>query len=77
MKTLFSKLNLGRAAVGLGLLLAPSAIGQTNPQFIGALQPDERASRLTRVPNQVNAHLKKYGYMDMTFRQYNHAGDWP
>ena len=29
------------------------------------------------VPNQVNAHLKKYGYMDMTFRQYNHAGDWP
>ena len=29
------------------------------------------------VPNQVNAHLKKYGYTDMTFRQYNRAGDWP
>lgn len=29
------------------------------------------------VPNQVNAHLKEYGYTAMTFRKYNQAGDWP
>ncbi len=29
------------------------------------------------VPSQVNAHLKKYGYTDMTFKQFNQAGDWP
>ena len=22
-------------------------------------------------------HMKIYGYQDMTFLQYNHAGDWP
>lgn len=29
------------------------------------------------VPNQVQAHLKEYGYVGMTFRQFNNAGDWP
>ncbi len=29
------------------------------------------------VPSQVNAHLKKYGYTDMTFKQFNQAGEWP
>jgi hypothetical protein len=23
------------------------------------------------------AHMKIFGYQDMTFLQYNHAGDWP
>ena len=29
------------------------------------------------VPSQVNAHLKRYGFTAISFKQYNQAGNWP
>jgi hypothetical protein len=28
-------------------------------------------------PSQITGHLKEYGYIFMTFFEYNHSGDWP
>jgi hypothetical protein len=46
MKTFFNQQNLSSAALGLGLLLAQSALGQTELKFTGVSQTDERAIRL-------------------------------
>lgn len=38
---------------------------------------DEARDASGWVPSQVNAHLKRYGYTAISFKQYNQAGNWP
>lgn len=38
---------------------------------------DEARDNSGWVPSQVNAHLKRYGYTAMGFKEYNQVGNWP